>query len=117
MGSQNGALTDALMSSRPTNAIASKSNCVGSLNIAHEDEYRNIDYLILKGSRTHYPNFKRGFPIMRRNAISHVEIYGNCCWEFYPQRKFKGDKQTIFPGSNTIYPDFQPNSIMRLECP
>jgi hypothetical protein len=108
---------DASPTSRPTNAIGSEEHCIGALNIAHEDDLRNINYLSLEGHRTKYPNIKRGFPIIRRNTISHVEIYGNCCWEFYPDRKFRGEKQTIFPGSNLIYPDFQPNSIMKLECP
>ena len=112
----NNSFLEALQSSRLTNAMASESHCTGSLNIAHEDEFRNINYISLDGRRTKYPNIKRGFPIIRRNTVSHVEIYGNCCWEFYPDRRFRGGKQTIFPGSSIIYPEFQPNSIMKLEC-
>ena len=98
------------------NSISSGSSCIGSLKIAHEDELRNVGYIRLEGNRSSYPNIKRGYPIIRRNTISNVEIFGNCCWELYLDRKFKGEKQHISPGGSEIYPDFQPLSIKRLEC-
>ena len=99
-----------------SNSIDSESHCMGSLTIAHEDDFRNVNYLNLEGHRTDYPNLKRGFPIVRRNAISHIEIIGNCCWELYEGRKYRGQKQILSPGGNLIYPDFQPVSIKKMEC-
>ena len=104
------------VSSRPTNSIGSESHCTGSLTIAHEDESQNVGYLNLEGRRTHYPNIRRGFPIIRSRTISHVELSGNCCWELYSHHKFRGHKQTVFPGEDLTYPDFQPISLRKLEC-
>ena len=99
-----------------TSAITGHSDCMGSLNIAHEDELRNLNYLTLEGFRTSYPNLRRGFPVIRRNVISHLEVLGSCCWELYPERMFKGEKQFVFPGGSKIFPDFQPVSIKKMEC-
>ena len=96
--------------------LNSESECTGSLTIAHEDDRRNIHYLSLVGHRTQYPNIKRGFRILRRNIISHLEVFGNCCWELYPDRKFRGKKQIISPGGDIIYPDFPPTSIKKVHC-
>ena len=95
---------------------SSESHCIGALNIAHENDLEQVGYLSLEGYRSHYPNIQRGFPLIRRTTISYVEIIGNCCWELYIDKKFKGEKQVITPGGNIIYPDFQPLSIKRLEC-
>ena len=101
-----------------SNSIIPESHCIGSLTISHEDSFSNIGHIALDGSyRGNYPNLKRGFPVLRRNAISHIEIFGNCCWKIYIDRKFKGENITIFPGRNAIYPEFQPVSIKKLECP
>ena len=86
------------------------------MTIAHEDEQRNIQYLSLNGHRTHFSNIKRGFHILRRNTISYVKVFGNCCWELYPHRKFRGEKQIASPGGDIMYPDFQPISIKKLDC-
>ena len=99
-----------------TSAITGDSNCMGSLNIAHEDELRNLNYITLDGFRTGYPNLRRGFPVIRRNVISHLEVFGSCCWELYPERMFKGEKQFVFPGGSRIFPDFQPVSIKKKKC-
>ena len=94
----------------------SESHCIGSLTIAHEDEDRTVKYINLHGVRTHYPNLRRGFPIIRRHIISHVEVVGNCCWELYPDRMFKGSRQSISPGGGWIHPNFQLVSIKKMEC-
>jgi hypothetical protein len=86
------------------------------LVISYEDEDANIDILTLEGQGNDYPNIRRGFPVMRSNSVSHIETFGNCCWKIYPERRFEGDGQIIFPGSGTIYVDFQPISIKKLEC-
>ena len=98
------------------NSVSSRSSCIGSLKIAHEDELRNVGYIQLEGNRNSYPNIRRGYPVIRRDTISNVEIFGNCCWELYVDSKFKGEKQHVSPGGSTIYLDFQPLSIKRLEC-
>ena len=99
-----------------TSSRMSESQCIGSLTIGHEDEDRTVKYINLHGVRTHYPNLRRGFPIIRRHIISHVEVVGNCCWELYPERMFKGSRQSIFPGGGWIHPNFQVVSIKKMEC-
>ena len=99
-----------------TSSRMSQSQCVGSLTIGHEDEDRTVKYINLHGVRTHYPNLRRGFPIIRRHIISHVEVVGNCCWELYPERMFRGSRQSIFPGGGWIHPNFQVVSIKKMEC-
>ena len=93
-----------------------ESRCVSSLTIAHRDDEWNVQILRLRGYRDAYRNIKRGFPIMKTNIVFYIEVLGNCCWEIYAKRKFRGDKQTIFPGESQVLPDFQPVSIKRLEC-
>ena len=99
-----------------TSSRMSESRCIGSLTIGHEDEDRAVKYINLHGVRTHYPNLRRGFPIIRRHIISSVEVVGNCCWELYPDRMFKGSRQSIFPGGGWIHPNFQVVSIKKMEC-
>ena len=99
-----------------TSSKNSESQCIGSLTIAHEDVLRNVKYISLKGHRKIYPNVRKGHPALRRNIISHVEVIGNCCWELYPKRKFRGKKQSIFPTGDLTFPDFQPVSIRKGEC-
>ena len=99
-----------------TSSKNSESQCIGSLTIAHEDVLRNVKYISLKGHRKTYPNVRKGHPALRRNIISHVEVIGNCCWELYPKRKFRGKKQSIFPTGSLTFPDFQPVSIRKGEC-
>ena len=99
-----------------TYSINSDHTCIGSLVISYEDEEANIDILTLEGPRNAYSNLRRGFPVMRSHSISHIETFGNCCWKIYPERQFEGEAQIIFPGSGTIYVDFQPVSIKKLEC-
>ena len=100
-----------------TYATDNDLSCIGSMDISYEDEEGNIDILTLQGQRTSYPNLRRGFPVMRLNSISHINVGGNCCWKIYPERLFDGEPQFIFPGSGTVYVDFQPISIKKLECP
>ena len=99
-----------------TSSKNSESQCIGSLTIGREDEDRTVKYINLHGVRTHYPNLRRGFPIIRRHIISHVEVVGNCCWELYPDRMFKGSRQSISPGGGWIHPNFQLVSIRKMEC-
>ena len=87
------------------------------MTIAHVDERQNINYIYLNGQKTHYPNIRRGFEILRRRDISHVELSGDCCWELYSEHHFGGHKQTILPEEDgRIYLDFQPVSLKKLEC-
>ena len=102
-------------------AMISKSSisgnyCIGTLTIVHTQERGNIEYVTLKNKRSHYPNIQRGFPIMRRRAVSYMETTGDCCWEFYTKRRFKGARQLLFPGEDTFRPDFKPASIKKLKC-
>lgn len=97
-------------------AISGQSNCVGSLTITHRDDQLNFRHLNLGGYRNSYLNIQRGFPSMKRNIVIHFEVIGNCCWELYAKRRFKGGKQVVYPGGNPIFPDFKPVSLKRLEC-
>ena len=93
------------------------SECVGALFITHS----NIDSLSnYKRARLYdkkeYPNLRRGFNIFKQNIIIHLESEGNCCWELYSRKRFRGtDKQDIIPGIS-FYPDFQPRSIRKKNC-
>ena len=104
------------VSSRPTSSVDSEAQCRGSMTIAHEDESQNVNYISLEGHRKRYPDIRRGFPIIRTRTISHIELSGNCCWELYSHHRIRGHKQTLFPGEDLVYPDFQPISLKRLEC-
>lgn len=94
----------------------SESRCSGSLVIGHEDNYGNIDFLRLEGIRNGYQNIKRGFPHIRQNTISTIEVYGDCCWEIYSRRRFEGEYSIVYPGEEVISTDFQPGSIRKIEC-
>ena len=82
----------------------------------HRDDQMNMGKLNLRGYRDNYGNIKRGFPVMKRNTVNHVEVLGNCCWELYERRQFRGNKEIISPGGNTVFPSFQPVSLKRIEC-
>ena len=90
--------------------------CNGSIRIAHEDADANINHITLEGTRALYPNIRRGFPSIRSNVISQIDIFGECCWEIYPRRKFAGEKHVIYPTGDVIYTEFQPVSIKKVDC-
>ena len=96
--------------------IDSESRCSGSLVIGHEDNYGNMDFLRLEGIRNGYQNIKRGFPHIRQNTISTIEVYGDCCWKIYSGRRFEGEYRILYPGEEVISTDFQPGSIRKIEC-
>ena len=96
--------------------IDSESRCIGSLVIGHEDDYGNINFLRLEGIRNGYQNIKRGYPHIRQNTISTLEVYGDCCWKIYSERRFEGDYRILYPGEEVISTDFQPGSIRKIEC-
>ena len=100
----------------PIQSNPMKLECDGSLNIAHIDDFDNEKDFDLDGYRNSYLNIKRGFPILKRNYMIRMESFGDCCWELFSETKFKGDKQVLFPGG-FAYPDFQANSIKRVNCP
>ena len=100
-----------------TYGIDSESTCSGSLVLGYEDDQDNVNILTLSGRRNGYRNIKRGFPQIRRNTVSSVEVYGNCCWELFAGRSFQGERRVIFPEEGLIYNDFQPGSIRKVECP
>ena len=100
-----------------TYGIDSQSICSGSLVLGYEDDHYNVNILTLRGRRNGYRNIKRGFPQIRRNTISSVEVDGNCCWELYPRRSFQGEHRVVFPEEGLTYTDFQPGSIRNIECP
>ena len=95
---------------------SSETNCNGQLLIAHEDMIGNIHYITLEGPRSQYPNIRRGYPAIRTNVVSHFDIFGDCCWEIYPNRRFRGDKHVIYPSGDVLYTDFQPISIKKVDC-
>ena len=95
---------------------SSETKCSGQLRIAYEDADMNINYITLEGPRSLYPNIRRGFPLIRSSIITQFDIYGDCCWEIYPTRKFRGDKHVIYPSGDIVYSDFQPVSIKKVDC-
>ena len=95
---------------------SSEINCNGQLLIAHEDMIGNIHYITLDGPKSQYPNIRKGYPAIRSNAVSHFDIFGDCCWEIYPIRRFRGDKHVIYPSGDVLYTDFQPMSIRKVDC-
>ena len=110
-------ITLPLMSGNITNGATPKSNCNGSISIAYEDYEGNFETITLEGSRRKFPNIRNGFSVIKGSIISHIEIFGNCCWQIYSKRKFKGETRIIYPTEDFYYVDFQPVSIKRkIEC-
>ena len=95
---------------------SSETNCNGQLLIAYEDMIGNINYVTLEGPRSQYPNIRKGYPVIRANIVSHFDIFGDCCWEIFPTRRFRGDKHVIYPSGDLLYTDFQPMSIKKVDC-
>ena len=95
---------------------SSETNCKGQLLIAYEDMIGNINYVTLEGPRSQYPNIRKGYPVIRANIVSHFDIFGDCCWEIFPTRRFRGDKHVIYPSGDVLYTDFQPMSIKKVDC-
>ena len=95
---------------------SSEIRCNGHLRIAHEDEDRNVNFITLEGPRTAYRNIRRGFPAIRNNIINYIDTFGECCWEIYSNRAFRGDKHVIYPSGDLVYADFQPVSIKKVDC-
>ena len=95
---------------------SSETNCNGQLLIAYEDMIGNINYVTLEGPRSQYPNIRKGYPVIRANIVSHFDIFGDCCWEIFPTRRFRGDKHVIYPSGDVLYTDFQPISIRKVDC-
>ena len=95
---------------------SSETNCNGQLLIAYEDMIGNINYVTLEGPRSQYPNIRKGYPVIRANIVSHFDIFGDCCWEIFPTRRFRGDKHVIYPSGDVLYTDFQPMSIKKVDC-
>ena len=99
-----------------TYTAVSENTCMGSLTIGHVHDRGKLESVTLQNKRSRYPNIQRGFPIMRRRESFYMETTGNCCWEFYMKRNFKGESQILFPGEDTFFPDFKPASIKKSEC-
>ena len=93
------------------------SECVGALFITHSNINSLSNYKTARlYDKKEYPNLRRGFKIFKQNVIIHLESEGNCCWELYNRKRFRGtDKQDITPGIS-FYPDFQPRSIRKRNC-
>ena len=61
-----------------------------------------------------YRNIKRGFAILKKNIVIQMVANGDCCWDIYDQRKFRGENQYLPHGEHI--PDIQPKSIKRVNC-
>ena len=104
-----------------TSTLLGRISCIGSLKIVHsnENDLGNFQDLQLAtdggvNKDGEYQNLKRGFPVLKRNIIIQIITIGNCCWEIYEKRKFKGKKQYLHHGEH--FPDIQPRSVRRVEC-
>ncbi|XP_040579703.1 uncharacterized protein [Lepeophtheirus salmonis] len=55
----------------------------------------------------------------RRRSISgsvfRVEVVGNCCWEAYERKRFRGKFESYKPGFDT-YPEILVKSIRKVHC-
>ena len=100
--------------------VTSKYQCIGSLLMVYENDQKQSGVITLNGRHNitpyRYPNIKRGFPVIRNRDIYYIKVFGDCCWELYSEKRFKGERQIIYPSEDAYYPDFQPFSIIKLEC-
>ena len=100
-----------------TEVKGASRSCGGSLKIVHakENDLGNPKDITLGGKREEYQNVKRGFPVLKKNIVLHVEAYGCVCWEIYDNPRFAGNKEEITPGDRQ-YVKFTPASIKKVEC-
>ena len=94
--------------------VTPTTHCTGSITIAYEDEENNVATLHLEGKRKRYPNIRIGFPVINKTDITYIEVSGECCWQIYSKRIFRGETQTVYPTEDHFYPDFQPVSLKRV---
>ena len=93
-------------------------SCIGSLKIVHANkrDLGNFQTLLLggnggRGKDGAYKNIKR---VIKRNIVIQMETLGNCCWEIYAKRTFKGRKQHIYLGES--FPEIKPVLAKKLLC-
>ena len=114
-------ITVSVISANIIIGVSPMYQCNGSLIISHEDDKNELGKLVLNGrpntSLHRFPNIKRKYAVIRNRDIFCLTISGDCCWELYSKNRFKGERQIIYPSDDLFYPDFQPLSIKKLDCP
>ena len=87
------------------------NGCRGSLAIIHSmTGPQNTD----QRTRTFRPyNYKNIIRLFRRRQIARVEVWGNCPWRLYRQRRFRGAYVTLQPGFSS-HLNMIPRSIAQL---
>ena len=94
-----------------------KKDCGSFLKIVHATESDLVDIHTIKlgGNRREYPNIRKGFPLLKKNLVLHVEADGCECWEVYTQPRFIGEKDDIVPGDRH-YLKVRAGSIRKVKC-
>ena len=91
--------------------------CTGSLILKHSNSESLGDYRkICLSEKDEYLNIRKKFPVLKENVIHGLNADGDCCWELFARRKFRGKKvQKIWPGELYL-PEFQVISAKRKIC-
>ena len=60
-----------------------------------------------------YANLRKG--LLRNRNLIYMESNGNCCWQVFDRKRFRGRRENIPLGFEGL-PEREPKSIRRVEC-
>ena len=108
---------DTHMTRKGFTEIGEDDKCTGSLILKHSNSESLGDYRNIRLSeKDEYINIRKKFPVLKENVIHGLQADGDCCWELFARKKYRGKKvQTIWPGELYL-PEFQVISAKRKIC-
>ena len=87
--------------------------CEGSLTLIHLHNSDLSDMKRIRLSGFKYSNLRKG--LLRNRNLIYMESNGNCCWQVFNRKRFRGRRENIPLGFEGL-PEHEPKSIKRVEC-
>ena len=97
-----------------TDFAPASQDCSGKMTLIHTKSSKSEDVKTVRLSGKEYPNLPRGILRNQRKLI-HAQNVGDCCWEFYSKKRFRGEVQKVNLGFDSL-PQFPPKSLKKIEC-
>ena len=93
-----------------------KENCEGALKLYHTSKIfqNNFKEITKLEKYSKYPDVQRG--LLKNQIILRIESVGNCCWNVFEKRIFRGRKVKIEKGFNDSFNNFPPGSFEKVDC-
>ena len=90
-----------------------ESQCLGSLTLIHLQKSDLSDMKRIRLTGLRYANLRKG--LLRNRNLIYMESNGNCCWQVFDRKRFRGRRENIPLGFEGL-PEHEPKSIRRVEC-